>query len=917
MPNFLILTNQAHPLDTHRPRQQIQKQNRGRQAETAYNTHINRLLGSTFYLLDNKSPLLDLARSSTTLLYTYIHHHNKPPRHSHDMPKIPAVVTDILLQVEAYVTKRRCSFKDLFGAIDLGGDGDINLEELRAGLRMIGIRVDDANFLLLSQTFDPDGSGEIDFLEFVNALKMAQQNRLSSKEKMVQQKFLLQIEAYVTKKGISFEDLFRKIDLGGDGDINLEELRTGLDMIGIRVSDANFLLMKQTFDPDKSGEIDFLEFVNALEMVQRSNSKTDSKSDSKSDNKSDNKSKSDSSGNGSGSGSEQKTTTTTTNPSAVLIPTHNPDLDSGNVAKPVQSSQSSHTGDTGNSGKTGDSGENSKHAAIILNLKTALEKSEAKWKKKFEQLKTVLHEHHTTNLKNTLESHKKHAMQKLHALHEQHEAARHSFSASAVTAGKKDDRENTALRAKCARLASQVKLYKKIAEDHKEEKESSESRKGVQHKAKTHWSVLRNDMNKTMKAKDKFAEIMRQGTMKALRAARADALQDLAETRQNLKNANQEAEQMEGAFKIREDMQLKMNKQIELLEILVQRTDEEKRKYKEKHAQATKDKVKQRFTVAKIATSHTSNKKALADAHDEMHTLKEEIAKFQQDINAHEDLKISVALLTDQLNSNVHTISCLRGWNLFNGLSWAILTKTLRDKTNDQTNKLNDQQMKLTDQKNEINVLETKILDVKVRLENSVLISNTLKVTALQIKEERRNAQHLILSLASHTNNIMHSLTKQQSCTTDMDLKNTRMLLNTVVITPTPPAFLSTPNRKGRFRTKHIRDTRAVLCLLNVSNDSILTGWARSKGYQICHFDTTNRDALTQQQQHVLENCLAIVCFAPNSMSTVSEWLHPLTLESPRVVIVSNGEDGQDGVCCIRPPLTTEKLSRALALCAL
>ena len=97
---------------------------------------------------------------------------------------IPPIVKQILLTIEAYVAKRRCTFADLFRAVDKGGDGDIDLEELRTGLDRIGIRVNNANFALLSETFDPDGSGEIDFEEFEDALKMvtAQDNNTNSEE---------------------------------------------------------------------------------------------------------------------------------------------------------------------------------------------------------------------------------------------------------------------------------------------------------------------------------------------------------------------------------------------------------------------------------------------------------------------------------------------------------------------------------------------------------------------------------------------------------------------------------------------------------------------------------------------------------------------------------------------------------------
>ena len=82
-------------------------------------------------------------------------------------------VQKMLMRIDEYVNKRRARIIDLFRAVDSGGDGTVTPDELREGLEKIGILASDEEFLALTQAFDPDGSGEIEFSEFVQAVKTA------------------------------------------------------------------------------------------------------------------------------------------------------------------------------------------------------------------------------------------------------------------------------------------------------------------------------------------------------------------------------------------------------------------------------------------------------------------------------------------------------------------------------------------------------------------------------------------------------------------------------------------------------------------------------------------------------------------------------------------------------------------------
>ena len=64
------------------------------------------------------------------------------------------------------------------------------------------------------------------------------------------QKMLMRIDEYVNKRRARIIDLFRAVDSGGDGTVTPDELREGLEKIGILASDEEFLALTQAFDPD-------------------------------------------------------------------------------------------------------------------------------------------------------------------------------------------------------------------------------------------------------------------------------------------------------------------------------------------------------------------------------------------------------------------------------------------------------------------------------------------------------------------------------------------------------------------------------------------------------------------------------------------------------------------------------------------
>mmetsp|Transcript_49335 Transcript_49335/g.159285 ORF Transcript_49335/g.159285 Transcript_49335/m.159285 type:complete len:353 (+) Transcript_49335:226-1284(+) len=126
------------------------------------------------------------------------------------------------------------SLRLTFAKLDANGDGTLTLEEMKAGAKELGIDVSDLEALF--KKMDADGSGEVDYLEFADNYADFATNNLWK--------------------------IFEKLDADGSGTLSLEEMRAGIDELGIDEKDLGPLFRKM--DADGSGEVDYAEFVSKL-----------------------------------------------------------------------------------------------------------------------------------------------------------------------------------------------------------------------------------------------------------------------------------------------------------------------------------------------------------------------------------------------------------------------------------------------------------------------------------------------------------------------------------------------------------------------------------------------------------------------------------------------------------------------------
>uniref|UniRef100_A0A7S4L8K0 EF-hand domain-containing protein n=1 Tax=Guillardia theta TaxID=55529 RepID=A0A7S4L8K0_GUITH len=137
--------------------------------------------------------------------------------------------------------------RSIFDGFDDDGSGQISAEELRKALRSLGVNVSVKEMNLLMKRFDHNGDQCIDFQEFEDMVK----ELIPPPEFDVGGIFLEQ------KLKASFE----KMDLNGDKTLDAEEIRLGLQELGIDMSEEHLKRVMAVADTSGDGTVDYDEFV--------------------------------------------------------------------------------------------------------------------------------------------------------------------------------------------------------------------------------------------------------------------------------------------------------------------------------------------------------------------------------------------------------------------------------------------------------------------------------------------------------------------------------------------------------------------------------------------------------------------------------------------------------------------------------
>ncbi|KAK7397304.1 hypothetical protein VNO78_18472 [Psophocarpus tetragonolobus] len=137
-------------------------------------------------------------------------------------------------------------FLEAFCLFDKDGDGCITVEELSTAIRSLDENPTVEELQIMMNEVDTDGSGTIEFGEFLNL--MARKMKESEAEE-------------------ELKEAFRVFDKDHDGYISASELRSVMRTIGEKVTDEEVEQMVKEADLDGDGLVDYEEFVRMMLSV--------------------------------------------------------------------------------------------------------------------------------------------------------------------------------------------------------------------------------------------------------------------------------------------------------------------------------------------------------------------------------------------------------------------------------------------------------------------------------------------------------------------------------------------------------------------------------------------------------------------------------------------------------------------------
>ncbi|KAK3139255.1 hypothetical protein QOZ80_5AG0380290 [Eleusine coracana subsp. coracana] len=157
-------------------------------------------------------------------------------------------------EVEQTLTKEQIEeFREAFSLFDKDGDGTITSKEFGTVMRSLGQSPTEAELQEMVAEVDADGSGAIDFHEFLVLLARKMRDAGADDE---------------------LREAFHVFDQDQNGYISRDELRHVLENLGEKLSDEELVEMLREADVDGDGQINYNEFAKVM-MAKRRNQMMD------------------------------------------------------------------------------------------------------------------------------------------------------------------------------------------------------------------------------------------------------------------------------------------------------------------------------------------------------------------------------------------------------------------------------------------------------------------------------------------------------------------------------------------------------------------------------------------------------------------------------------------------------------------
>lgn len=134
-------------------------------------------------------------------------------------------------------------FREAFSLFDKDGDGTITTQELGTVMRSLGQNPTEAELDELVEEVDADGSGTIDFNEFLDLMAEKMRNFDTDEELM---------------------EVFRSMDKNSNNSLTKDELKTVLKALGEQVNEQDIDAMMKILDTDNKGFLTEDDFIRIM-----------------------------------------------------------------------------------------------------------------------------------------------------------------------------------------------------------------------------------------------------------------------------------------------------------------------------------------------------------------------------------------------------------------------------------------------------------------------------------------------------------------------------------------------------------------------------------------------------------------------------------------------------------------------------
>lgn len=181
------------------------------------------------------------------------------------------------------ISKKLLAQKDeatkIYKQIDDNGDGKISFTEFTNYIQKLGFDYSEKEFQGIFDLLDKEQQGYFDYNQFEKSFFVT-----DTQADEYTQNILQRVCAAIYKGRFKLKHLFRKMDLDGNGRIDLKEFEIGINALNSTLvaplTNDQVKIIFDAVDKDHSGEIDYEEFIQAFQVVDMKEVKDGNQSDS-------------------------------------------------------------------------------------------------------------------------------------------------------------------------------------------------------------------------------------------------------------------------------------------------------------------------------------------------------------------------------------------------------------------------------------------------------------------------------------------------------------------------------------------------------------------------------------------------------------------------------------------------------------